>query len=49
MLKDDLVITLNARAILRREELMRRAEVEDVGLKWEEYVQWSMETGYQLF
>lgn len=49
MLKDDLVISLNAGAILRREELLHRAEVEEVGLKWEEYVQWCMETGYQLF
>lgn len=49
MMKDDLVISLNAGAILRREELNHRAEVEEVGLKWEEYVQWAMETAYQLF
>lgn len=49
MLKDDLVLSLNAGAILRREEMMHRAEIEEVGLKWEEYIQWCLETGYSIF
>ena len=38
-MKDDLVISLRAAAIIGKEEMAHHAEVENVGLKWEEYVQ----------
>ncbi len=45
-LTEDLERYLASARVVKRYELIQRAEIEDLGIKWEDYLSWIFEKGY---
>lgn len=46
-LTEDLERYLASARVVKRYELIQRAEIEDLGIKWEDYLSWIFEKGYE--